>query len=318
LGDFVPSSDGAKIVCTCFIYVGVATIGLLLGSLLVGSMDEAHKKEAREAQIRDCSNCARLEKARSRYLGSNEACNTGSRTLHSYDACASSFIDEYGDEESLGLDLVENSDVPPTDKAESSIPSQAQIHTRHMSIDIGGNLFGNDKPTLRRFFSGEVVPPPVDESTYFLGIEQSSSDPGARKDKNAVETKSQNNSLSSSSTSTTDSSVNSIKPMTRVKAAKYVFLTLKQALVNSLFIIAAGSFGFYFIEEMSPVDSFYFTTVLLTSVGYGDIVPVTTAGTMMCQNPDFRQFVLSNHNFCDILQESFLPQFLLLWQAQSY
>jgi len=31
---------------------------------------------------------------------------------------------------------------------------------------------------------------------------------------------------------------------------------------------------------MSAVDSFYFTTVLLTSVGYGDIVPVTTEGKL--------------------------------------
>jgi hypothetical protein len=66
--------------------------------------------------------------------------------------------------------------------------------------------------------------------------------------------------------------------MTRVKAAKYIILTLNQALMNSSFIIALGSIGFYYIEGMSPVDSFYFTTVLLTSVGYGDIVPVTTAG----------------------------------------
>lgn len=294
-------------MCTCFIYVGVATIGLLLGSLLVGSMDEAQNKEAREAQIRDCPNCARLEKARSRYLGSNEARNTCSRTLDGYDACASSFMFEYNeDAESVGFDLFENSDVHPADKTESSIPNQAQIHTRHMSIDIGGNLLGNNKPTIRRFFSGqlEVEPTPVDESTHFLGIEQSSSDPGGRIAKNALETKSLN-SFSSSSASTTNSSVNSIKPMTRVKAAKYVFLTLKQALMNSLFIIAAGSLGFYYIEEMSPVDSFYFTTVLLTSVGYGDIVPVTTAGTMMRKNPNFRLFVLSNISLVMFSRQAF-------------
>jgi voltage-gated potassium channel len=53
---------------------------------------------------------------------------------------------------------------------------------------------------------------------------------------------------------------------------------LKQAVVNSVLIICVGAFGFYFIEDMSPVDSFYFTTVLLTTVGYGDIVPVTNEG----------------------------------------
>lgn len=280
MGDFVPSSDGAKIVCTCFIYVGVATIGLLLGSLLVGSMDEAHKKEAREAQIRDCPNCARLEKARSRCTASNKPCNTRFKTVDGYDACTPSDAGiEYEDAENVGLDLLENIDEPPAVKTLSSVPSQAHIHTRHMSIDIGGHLFGSDKPTLRRFFSGEVVAPAVDESTFWGGTAapRFSTDPSHGIDMNAVEMKSLDNSYSPSSTST-ESSVNLTKPMTRVKAAKYVFLTLKQALMNSLFIIAAGSFGFYYIEEMSAVDSFYFTTVLLTSVGYGDIVPVTTAG----------------------------------------
>jgi hypothetical protein len=59
LGDFVPTTDFAKIMCACFIYIGVATIGLLLGSLLVGSMDEAKQKEANGAQIRDCPECER-------------------------------------------------------------------------------------------------------------------------------------------------------------------------------------------------------------------------------------------------------------------
>ena len=280
MGDFVPSSDGAKIVCTFFIYVGVATIGLLLGSLLVGSMDEAHKKESREAQIRDCPNCARLEKARSRCTASNKTCDTRFKTVDGYDACIPSDAGtEYEDAENIGLDLFENIDEPPAVKTLSSVPSQAHIHTRHMSIDIGGHLFGSDKPTLRRFFSGEVVAPAVDESTFWGGTAapRLSTDPSHGVDMNAVEMKSLDNSYSPSSTST-ESSVNLTKPMTRVKAAKYVFLTLKQALMNSLFIIAAGSFGFYYIEEMSAVDSLYFTTVLLTSVGYGDIVPVTSAG----------------------------------------
>jgi hypothetical protein len=47
LGDFVPSSDAAKLICACFIYFGVATIVLLLGSILAGSLDD---------------NCLRLEK----------------------------------------------------------------------------------------------------------------------------------------------------------------------------------------------------------------------------------------------------------------
>jgi hypothetical protein len=53
----------------------------------------------------------------------------------------------------------------------------------------------------------------------------------------------------------------------RIKTAKYVLLTLKQALMNSVLIILIGGLGFFTIEGMGAVDSFYFTTVLLTTVG---------------------------------------------------
>jgi hypothetical protein len=68
-------------------------------------------------------------------------------------------------------------------------------------------------------------------------------------------------------TSSSESSLNLAKPMSRLKAVKYIVLTLNRALLNSLPIIFIGSTGFYFIEGMSLVDSFYFTTVLLTTVG---------------------------------------------------
>lgn len=52
----------------------------------------------------------------------------------------------------------------------------------------------------------------------------------------------------------------------KLQNAKYVFLTLRTALLNSMVIIAVGCAGFWLIEGFSFVDSWYFTTVLLTTV----------------------------------------------------
>ncbi|OEU09307.1 hypothetical protein FRACYDRAFT_160610, partial [Fragilariopsis cylindrus CCMP1102] len=130
LGDLVPTTDGAKIICSIFIYFGVACIGLLLGSYIAGMLDERSYREAIANQIKACPN-----------------------------------------------------------------------------YEIGGR-------------------------------------------KNST------------------------------RNAKYVVLTLREALINSLVIIAFGCLGFYLIEGLSLVDSWYFTTVLLTSTGYGDIVPKSDGGKL--------------------------------------
>lgn len=43
-------------------------------------------------------------------------------------------------------------------------------------------------------------------------------------------------------------------------------------------LIAAGGIFYHHVEKLSWLDSFYFTVVTLTTVGYGDISPTTTAG----------------------------------------
>lgn len=68
------------------------------------------------------------------------------------------------------------------------------------------------------------------------------------------------------SDSSVDSWENPLKPLDGFLAARHVFLTLKQAVMNSLLIIAIGSLGFHYIEGIGGVDAFYFTTVLLTTV----------------------------------------------------
>jgi hypothetical protein len=62
---------------------------------------------------------------------------------------------------------------------------------------------------------------------------------------------------SGTSTSSTDDSSTLEEKNTGIKNAKYVFLTLKEALLNSMVIIAFGCLGFCFIEGFSVIDSEY-------------------------------------------------------------
>lgn len=61
LGDLVPTSDGSKILCSVFIYFGVACIGLLLGSYIAGMLDESSRREQSVNRIDSCPNCARIK-----------------------------------------------------------------------------------------------------------------------------------------------------------------------------------------------------------------------------------------------------------------
>ncbi len=46
-------------------------------------------------------------------------------------------------------------------------------------------------------------------------------------------------------------------------------------------VVVLGTIGFALIEEKSLVDSFYFTIVTVSTVGYGDIHPATGAGKLL-------------------------------------
>ena len=270
LGDLVPSSDEAKIVCSCFIFIGVATIGLLLGTLIADSLDKAKRKEAKEAQIRDCPQCAKF--------ANKTAIPTPNRLPPSMTKGGGS--DDRGVpaspmDGSIGLDLFR----PNKETQQPSI-----IHTRHMSIEVGNRMAGQLFDHSARGDGGSV--PPINESTPFFcdkekAYQSSIYDSSIRPEggQPAVEMKyiDSGSSYSSSSTEEADASIS--KPMTRLKAMKYVIVTLNQALMNAGFILALGTFGFHIIEnDVGLVDSFYFTTCLLTSVGYGDVVPKTDVG----------------------------------------
>ncbi len=45
-------------------------------------------------------------------------------------------------------------------------------------------------------------------------------------------------------------------------------------------LIGGGAVFYHLVEELSWLDSFYFTIVTLTTVGYGDISPTTAAGKL--------------------------------------
>mmetsp|Transcript_9349 Transcript_9349/g.21087 ORF Transcript_9349/g.21087 Transcript_9349/m.21087 type:complete len:546 (+) Transcript_9349:107-1744(+) len=58
-------------------------------------------------------------------------------------------------------------------------------------------------------------------------------------------------------------------------------LTLRECLILFLALIAVGVLAYSFLfEQWSIIDAIYFTTVLLTTVGYGDITPTTPGGKL--------------------------------------
>ena len=44
--------------------------------------------------------------------------------------------------------------------------------------------------------------------------------------------------------------------------------------------LAAGTLFYWQIEGWSPLDAFYFSSITLTTVGYGDLSPATNAGKL--------------------------------------
>lgn len=62
-----------------------------------------------------------------------------------------------------------------------------------------------------------------------------------------------------------------------------IWLRLKFSVAILLFVIVGGTIGFWFLEDnvTTLLDSFFFTLVTVTTIGYGNITPQTHAGKIL-------------------------------------
>lgn len=345
-GDFVPTSDGNKLLCSLFIYAGVACIGLLLGTYIAGMLDDRAFKDSKTRQMESCPNCKRIQTLKeaaakrrresprapsfansevqrfrsertfepthdhtavllrgpphqdyqqshhrlSASVQSTTSSRSGGSTQNSkFELTPPLTTGKGGDfrQSPLGPSVAHGSasfspimsGSPPNYMLGSPVTRNIlgrQGHTRHYSIDIADTMPSGARASFHPE-AGSSTPP-----IYEGPLVEPSSAPSMPSWRNAADWEngrsedSDDEDDNDSSTSSSTSSVSTIDEIVdersaRLRNMKYVFLTLKQALVNSMVIIAFGCIGFWLIEGFSLVDAWYFCTVLLTTVGYGDI-----------------------------------------------
>jgi hypothetical protein len=231
LGDYVPTTNSAKIVCSIFMYFGVGCFGLLLGVLHANSLDHASRKAAEENLINSCRNCSRERVER----------------------------------------------IPEANTSTSRVHGFSSPRRRHTSMESNNNI-SEESPLLER----QLNSPLNNRRNTLHTIDERQMQTGWYEANNNISMVECDDHSEASSHVSTISLDEKFRPVSQIKAAKYIFLTLKQAFANTLFIIGIGSLGFFYFEHMTTVDAFYFTTSILTTVGYGDILPETSGGKLFC------------------------------------
>jgi hypothetical protein len=336
LGDYVPTTDANKIVCSIFIYFGVACIGLLLGSYIANMLDDRAFREAKKKQIDSCPNCERMQIAKDAVAATHspDRKSVSSAASHSRSALHMSMrgFDASADTSKTaayvprnhhrhnkqrtpqtsehlrkpGLDMPSISEThqspadpnaspvpPPPPSINTNVPAMSpmanpnflgspmtrqilgrQRHTRHQSIDATNFSLSQRDRKYSVDLPSTHTPPTISESAPLHTPNSAPQVPfhDARQAAHSLRGSVflDEDGYASDDDYSDDSSVTSASTMaeivdenaTKIKAAKYVFLTLKQALVNSLVIIAVGCVGFIVTEEFNVVDSWYFVSTL--------------------------------------------------------
>ncbi len=69
--------------------------------------------------------------------------------------------------------------------------------------------------------------------------------------------------------------------MQKTNLSKEIKIKSRIVISALVYILAGGTILFHYLENWSWVDSFYFTCVTITTIGYGDLVPTKTGTKLL-------------------------------------